>query len=341
VRSGRSTAIRASSTPRSHFERAVAVAERGLGPDHPVTATALDQLGMTLLAQGHADRAAELEERALRIYTGLLGPDHPRIAQELHNLGNAHLALSNDVLAQRELRRALAIREATLGPDHPDLATNLADLARALCHHGCDEDGLVVARRALAVGETAFGPEHPTLAQVLVVLGINLGKLGRFAEASDRLGRAEAIFTKLNGPDHVDVLRVAVARGDVLLQEARWRDAAALYERVIPRLESSEGADDVLGSSMVNLGRAYLELHAPGRALAPLERAAAKLDGLDPDERVELELGLARALWDTGGDRARAHELARHALADVRAIAGARHDDVVRIERWLASHPVG
>jgi tetratricopeptide (TPR) repeat protein/predicted Ser/Thr protein kinase len=325
-------------TAVAHFEKAVALAERAFGATHPGVARALDNLGMAVMARGDGNRAIALHERALRIYEPLLGPQHPTVAQALHNLGNAHAAVDNDRLAEQELRRALAIREAALGPDHPDIAANLTDLARVVRHLGNIEDALALDRRAVAMGEKAFGAEHPVLAGQLVALGIDLGRASRPVEADAALRRAEAIFTRLHGPDHVEVMRVLVARGDVLMGQARWQDAATLYERAIPPLAKSEGGGDALPSAQINLGRARVELHQAAQALAPLEQLASKPDGLSPDNRAALEFTLARALWDSGGDRTRARTLASGALTRIQDRAGASRDDVAQMQRWLASH---
>jgi tetratricopeptide (TPR) repeat protein len=57
-----------------------------LGPDHPDTATSLDNLAFLLQAQGDLAGARPLYERALAIREKVLGPDHPDSATSLNNL---------------------------------------------------------------------------------------------------------------------------------------------------------------------------------------------------------------------------------------------------------------
>jgi hypothetical protein len=47
---------------------------------------------------------------------------------------------------------------------------------------------------------------------------------------------------------------------------------------------------------------------------------------------------LARATWDSGGDRKRAHELATAARADL--VGRAQSAEVTKIDQWLATHRV-
>ena len=57
-----------------------------LGPEHPDTATSLNNLASLHMAMGNHAKALPLYERALAIREALLGPDHPDTATSLDNL---------------------------------------------------------------------------------------------------------------------------------------------------------------------------------------------------------------------------------------------------------------
>jgi hypothetical protein len=59
------------------LERALAIRERVLGPDHPDTATSLNNLALLLQAQGALTAARPLLERALAMSERVQGPDTP------------------------------------------------------------------------------------------------------------------------------------------------------------------------------------------------------------------------------------------------------------------------
>jgi hypothetical protein len=63
----------------------LAICDKGLGPDHPHTATSLNNLAGLLRAQGDLAGARPLFERALAICEKGLGPDHPDTATSLNN----------------------------------------------------------------------------------------------------------------------------------------------------------------------------------------------------------------------------------------------------------------
>jgi tetratricopeptide (TPR) repeat protein len=322
----------------SHAEKAVTLAERAFGPEHFQVAQPLDALGLALLQSGQVDRAVQIQQRALQIYQRALGPDHPWVARALHNLGNADAAARRYAVAEHEIRRSLAIREAAFGPEHRDLPLTLIDLGHVLRDQGRLDEALVHDRRAVALAEKLLGPEHLILGGALFELGVDLGRLGRRSEADELLRRAQAIATKALGADSTLAMYAIAARGDLLMMRARWRDAVGLYEHALPTLETDHDAAEELATTVSQLSRAYVELDQPARALALLDRLAGALDDPAPDVAVAVAFTRARALWDTGGDRARARKLATDALAGLRGVATARPDDATQIERWLAGH---
>jgi tetratricopeptide (TPR) repeat protein len=62
------------------LQRALAINEKVLGPDHPDTAEILNNLAGLYESQGNYPAALPLLQRALSIYEKVLGPDHPTTA---------------------------------------------------------------------------------------------------------------------------------------------------------------------------------------------------------------------------------------------------------------------
>jgi Tfp pilus assembly protein PilF len=80
---------------RRLFERALAIREARLGPDHPNTANSLNNLATVLAAQGDLDAARTLYERALAIREARLGPDHPNTVRSRQELAAVVTALDD------------------------------------------------------------------------------------------------------------------------------------------------------------------------------------------------------------------------------------------------------
>jgi tetratricopeptide (TPR) repeat protein/predicted Ser/Thr protein kinase len=322
----------------AHMERSVVLAERAHGADHLEVAKATSNLGITLTVYRDLERAIPLMQRTLQTFERLLGPNHPTVASMLINLGDAHAQRWNYAAAEPMLRRGLAVREAALGLDHRDVPIALANLSVVL--RGLDrlDEALVLDRRGLEIAERAAGADDLLLFAPLLELGMVESQLGRFTQADDHLRRAIAIGGKVLGPDHPDRAAMVAALGDSLVRQSRWREAAKLYDEAIPALQRGAGIGERLVTAEANRARIDVELHQPARAIAALERLVAAPERQPPPLRPMTELTLARALWDSRGDRSRACRLADHALSSGKQIVGVSRRDIAEIERWLVNH---
>jgi tetratricopeptide (TPR) repeat protein/tRNA A-37 threonylcarbamoyl transferase component Bud32 len=111
--------------------RALALAEKALGPRHPLVAQAYDRLGAVLSDSGRYEEALALHRQALALNEAELGPAHPHVATSLLHQGKALTALGKALEAIPPLERALAIRQART-PNPVALGAVRFALARAL-----------------------------------------------------------------------------------------------------------------------------------------------------------------------------------------------------------------
>ncbi len=67
------------------YQRALAIDEKALGPEHPAVATGLNNLALLYYAEGKYTEAEPLFRRALAIAEKALGPEHPQVATSLNS----------------------------------------------------------------------------------------------------------------------------------------------------------------------------------------------------------------------------------------------------------------
>jgi tetratricopeptide (TPR) repeat protein len=187
---------------RPYFERALAIFEAALGPDHPHTAQSLNNLGGLLYSMGDLAGARPYLERALAINEVTLDPDHPDTAASLNNLGYLLQAMGDLAGARPYLERALAIREKALGPDHPATAQSLNNLGALLDSMGDLAGARPCYERALVIFEAALGPDHPDTAPSLSNLATLCYHERKLEEAARLMRRALAIWEAALGPEH-------------------------------------------------------------------------------------------------------------------------------------------
>jgi tetratricopeptide (TPR) repeat protein len=228
---------------RPLYERALAIREKALGPEHPDTATTLHNLALLLRAQGDIAGARPLCERALAICEKALGPEHPYAAANLNNLALL-LRAQGDLSGARPLyERALAIYEKALGPEHPDTATSLNNIAGLLQAQGDLAGAQPLFERVLAIREEALGPEHPDTAVSLNNLAYLLRDQGDLAAARPLFERALAIYEKVLGPEHPDTNRVCNNFARLLLADGNAAKALTYSEAALAAHKKALGED--------------------------------------------------------------------------------------------------
>jgi tetratricopeptide (TPR) repeat protein len=273
------------SAARPLLERVLAIREKALGPEHPDTAKALNNLARLLQDQGDLAAARPLYERALAIYVKALGPKHPDTATSLGNLGRL-LQDQGDLAAARPLlERTLAIREKALGPEHPATATALQSLALLLAEQGDVAAAQPLYERALAIYVKARGPEHLDTATGLSGLALLLQDQGDLAAARPLLERVLAIREKALGPEHPDTATglhnlaiLLAAQGDVAAARPLLERALAIQEK----MHGPEHPDTATG--LHNLARLLADQGDLAAARPLFERALAmyeKMHGPD------------------------------------------------------------
>jgi tetratricopeptide (TPR) repeat protein len=340
------------------FRDVVEICEKALGPEHPATATSLNDLALALKEKGDFAAARPLQERALAIVEKALGPEHPYTATNLNNLANVFRE-EGDLTGARPLyERALAIREKALGPEHPDTAQSLNNLAAVVEEQGDFAGALSLHERALEIRETVLGPEHPETATSLNNLARLLSDQGDFAGARPLCERALAICEKALGPEHPDTATSLNNLAGLLSKQGDFVGARPLCERALAIREKALGPEhpDTANSlqnlaallwNQGDLGRARLlqerALASLGKALGPehpdTNRARCNLSGLllatgQPTEALTLgETALAAHDKVLGPDHAWTEDSAR-VTADALDALGRTEEAKVLRERY-------
>jgi len=130
------------------LDRALAMAEKSFGQEHPDVATALNNLAELLRTTNRFAQAEPLIRRALAIDEKTFGKEHPNIATALNNLALILQATNRLAEAEPLMRRALANDEKSLGPEHPDVARVLNSLAQLLLNTNRCAEAEPLMRRA-------------------------------------------------------------------------------------------------------------------------------------------------------------------------------------------------
>ena len=215
----------------------------------------------------------------------------------LNNLGCAYAVHHDGTLGVNALEQGLALKRTLLGPDHPDVGLSEGNLGYVLEEADRNKEAFLHVQRSIEIQSKALGPSHPDLANQLNNRGEILNALGRPTEA--------------------------------LLS---FEQATSIWERELG------DAAPILAYSLTGTGMSYLAQNDANHALLPLERAfrLRSAKEIDPRDRAETSFALARALWESGHDLARARRLAEEARETFVRTSDAKGQSAA--ETWLGQH---
>ena len=320
-------------------QRSIALREQALGPNHPDIWSSLSNLALMHEKLGEHAQARALHERALAIVTSELGPQHPENGAVLNNLADNYRMTGDYEVAKHLLERALAIKERAYGPDHPSVANSLGNLALVLEAMGQWTEAQPMLKRVLAIKRAALGPEHPEVAICLNNLAENHRELGEYQEALALNQQALAMKEKVLGPDHASTGLTLNNLAIVYFTLEDYERAKTHYERALGILERELGAGHVnVSYPLLGLAEIALAQQRFDDALPLAERGFTLRDqpGAPAKDMADAHFILAQALWEAGGSRSRAHELAKEARTIF--LDADASESAAKIDTWLASH---
>ena len=318
---------------------AVEVIEDVLGPDHPDTLIARDNLAGAYEDVGRFDEAIELSERVLAEQERVLGPDHPKTLTVRNNLAGAYHSAGRFDEAIELLERVLVGSERVLGPDHPDTLMTRNNLAVAYRSVGRFDEAIELLGRVLAEQERVLDPDHPDTLGTRNNLAFAYQSAGRFDEAIELFERVLADQERVLGPDHPKTLTTRGNLASAYQSAGRFDEAIELFERVLADQERVLGPDhpDTLGTRN-NLAVAY---HSAGRfdeaidAWEELLLDCQRVLGADHPVTLTVRNNLASA-YGSVGRFGEAIELFERVLAERKRLSGADHPDTLTVRNNLA-----
>ncbi|HYV49059.1 MAG TPA: serine/threonine-protein kinase [Myxococcaceae bacterium] len=321
---------------RDAFFKTVVAAQRGRA--EVVLGRATARLGYVL---GHHFGQYEEADRWLAVSQAIID----RTPMEDAELAVLHL-VSELRVEEGRIQEALAAQDRmevllSKGPraDDPIRYCYSADRADALFELGRIDESVRFSREALAFAVRLYGEQHPTPARLHYLLARVLVEAGQAPEARTHLDDATGYWSSADPPNPIGLVDASDIRASSYLVENRFQEALDEARRTLAMRQKLYGKETVATSfALENVGLALIGLGKPAEAIPWLERALQLRNaaGIERLSSAETMLDLARALWLTGGDKARARQLAADAEQATRiAPLGRVHREAAD---WLADH---
>ncbi len=289
-------------------------------------------------AKGRYDGALVRTEHARALRERAFGPDDYLVGHALNASSVQLTYLGETEKALDYQQRALVIFERTLGAHHPQVAIVLRNIGISELALQRYDDALAHVGRARAIWVEVHGEEHPDLpgfdgAIAEILLGAH-----RLPEARIQAARALALGEKLHMSE-VDLIDSVNLVGAIDAKLGRFDEAVAAFTRAAAMCARLSEPVFETATTFTLLGDTYLSMGHAAQARAPLERALAlrEKSGMRPGDLAETQILLGHALWDGGGDRARARALVTTARAGLATRPDAEKERA-DVDRWLSEH---
>ncbi|MFI8951964.1 tetratricopeptide repeat protein [Streptomyces sp. NPDC053750] len=288
----------------SHLRRALAAAERTLGPDAPDTLATRGNLAHAHFAAGDSQGAIPLYKQNLSQLERVLGPEHPESLTCRSDLANAYWGMADLERAIAWHERTLTDRMRVLGPDHPDTLGSRHNLATAYLHAWEYEKAIPLYERTLTDRMRVLGPDHPhTLTTRYCIARAYWGAEGP-VRAIPLLEQTLTDRVRVLGPDHPDTLGSRSGLAEAYHDAGDVGRSIALFEQVLAHAERVLDPDHV-GKRIYRhgLAQAYHTAGNVEQAIPLYERNLTddlRIRGPDHPDTLDSRLGLAQACWATG-----------------------------------------
>ncbi|HEY5921413.1 MAG TPA: serine/threonine-protein kinase [Kofleriaceae bacterium] len=226
-----------------HYERALVLMEKTLGPVHPDLAPILNGLASCYHLAGKRDQAKVTFERALAIQEQMFGSDSLNLVPTLNNNAELLRDEGDAVLGLPMIERAKVIAEKTVGKRHPfwhNVATTHAELFTVAKRF---DDARKQFDEVLEIEERARSAYKPYTLHARAKLALAEKK---WLEAASFAERSIAAYEASTGAESLELWRPLASLAQARHALGKTDEARKLYARAVATAEKAKVRDKEL-----------------------------------------------------------------------------------------------
>lgn len=195
------------SEAKNAYQGAYGLAQKLLGPQHPLTAEAIRNVGLMEEYLENFDAAISAYHQAEQVYIAVYGEEHQHLAYLWNDLGIVYRFNHQHQEAVAVLARAENVLRNLFGDQHADLASILGNKGVAEYYLGNYQRAYNTLKEALHIDLAISGDQHSRTATRYFWLAFVGSKLSPDISNLDAINKAIAIYSELFGPEHLHLLR--------------------------------------------------------------------------------------------------------------------------------------
>jgi tetratricopeptide (TPR) repeat protein len=260
------------------LEKAVETNRQALGPDHPETLAAMDDLAMSNYEQGKYTEAESLCAVALEGRRRVLGMEHPDTLLSMSNMAEIYAIQGKYPDAEKLCRETLELRTRLLGPEDPYTLTSMNNMADLHFELGRLDEAERVFRQVIDVERRVKGASHPETLRTMNNLSLLLNESGRLDEAETLIREVLVQRRLVLGDEHEDTLSAMGNLAEVLRNANKLEEAESLLRQLLQIERRVLGANHpTLAIHLSNLGRILVK-REDAKGAEPLLREALAIN---------------------------------------------------------------
>lgn len=322
-----------------HLEKAYALRQAVLGPEHPETLASLHDLARVRWKQYKLAEAIAFERQALEKRRLVLGAEHEDTLFSQLNLG-LFLSESGQVdEAETVLRQAIEACCRTLGPDHHHTLHGQNDLAVLLCTRGRLQESVELDRQTLAGRRCSLGVDHPDTLRSMGNLATGLARVGKFAESEALQRQALEARRRVLGAQHEEVLWSQINLGRVLGSQGKFHESEILFRQTLEVALRMLGPDNrwtlTAQTDLANVLKELGKLEEAKRLHSQAFKTRGRVLGAEHPDSLWSQNNLAEVLR-CQGQLSEADNLFRKGLEIQKRVLGCEHFSTLTTQNNLA-----
>ncbi|EXJ63309.1 uncharacterized protein A1O5_11630 [Cladophialophora psammophila CBS 110553] len=305
--------------------------------DEISTALLGGELGAVLSAQGHSQKAEELERQVVETTKRVLGAEHAFTLNSMHNLGHTLNSLGKYEEAEKIHRDVLQAREKAPGANHPFKLSSMDNLAMTLNGLGKIEEAEKMLREVLMLREKLQGKDDPDTLFCISNLAAVLSRLGKEEAAVKMLQEVLQAQQRVLGKEHPDTLRSMHNLAAVLLELGQNEEAMVMFQEAFATMEKVLGKEHLLTLiTTTNLATALYNLEQYNEAKEMFEEVLPTMEktlGKEYSATLRCIYDLAVALYKLElYDEAK--KKWEEVLPAMEKVLGKEHPDTLKCTHW-------
>lgn len=215
------------------LERALAIREEQLGPDHPLVADVLVNIAHVHLRQRNFDQAEAINLRRRDIYAAASGTQNESYGRALWSLARTYSGQRRFDEAESHYHKAIEILEPALGRDNAKLYSLFQNLGVLYGRQYRYAEAEEAFQRSLSLMLPLYGSDHPGVGMALLSIGKAQIYTNKLDEAEASLRRAIPVLDEAYGREDP---RSVIARAQIgQVYERRGDFAGAIREGEVAR----------------------------------------------------------------------------------------------------------